>query len=362
MCNIYSIKKFLVSDVSNSVIHKPNPVNNGEVTNLPNGPITCSILVSENKLGRYVTQALANIKSALLLSREPLRYFLFSNNIHGGPEIIKNIVATWPAHIQNRLTIEVVNVTVEHLSEYIDVIDEDVFGLDGEAKKIHYLLQLMYTMDVNNIHHVIAMDADTIFMSDISLTWNLFTKFNKTQYIGMGPGGGRYRNRSDIYGVRGLNSGVILLDLVKVRKVKDFAQHMIDQMIYEICPIGDDQCAMLTYFKRHAESMYYMPCSHNLHIGTDPCLNIKSREFCESIFHEGIYIYHGSGGFYRKHNESDYNMLLQSYTYYHFDKTKIEDTRYWRNVLYLLEEKRGVCGDASVTSFEYYLQLAGLIK
>lgn len=74
----------------------------------------------------------------------------------------------------------------------------------------------------NSIPHIIILDTDLTILTDISELWSLFSKFNSSQAIGA------VENLSNWYLVtnpkpwpafgRGLNSGVMLLDIEKLHQ------------------------------------------------------------------------------------------------------------------------------------------------
>lgn len=80
---------------------------------------------------------------------------------------------------------------------------------------------------MKHIDSVLYVDTDTLFLSPVSDIWNFFSKFNSTQIAGLSPehedrNVGWYNRfaKHPFYGPLGLNSGVMLMNLTRMRKFK----------------------------------------------------------------------------------------------------------------------------------------------
>lgn len=74
---------------------------------------------------------------------------------------------------------------------------------------------------------VLYVDTDTVFLSPVSRIWSLFAQFNATQMAGLSPehedkNVGWYNRfaRHPFYGPLGVNSGVMLMNLTRMRSFK----------------------------------------------------------------------------------------------------------------------------------------------
>lgn len=207
--------------------------------------------------------------------------------------------------------------------------------------------------------NVILMDSDSIVMSDITDTWRLFLNFNESQFAGLGPSGIAFlpknnKTKSNHYNVVGLNSGAFLLDVDKCRK-SGLPQDMIAFLNQAKCPYSD-ACIMRRYFRNNRQTVYYLPCSYNLHTGVDPCRYTVMRPYCEAIYNDGIYIFHAAGSHNTYPPYATLHSMIKNYNFYQ------DGVPYWEEGLKNYTSARENCKDASVTSLKYYMQKAKLLN
>lgn len=74
---------------------------------------------------------------------------------------------------------------------------------------------------------MLYVDTDTLFLSPVDRIWSLFGHFNATQIAGLSPehedkNVGWYNRfaRHPFYGALGVNSGVMLMNLTRMRQFK----------------------------------------------------------------------------------------------------------------------------------------------
>lgn len=80
---------------------------------------------------------------------------------------------------------------------------------------------------LNTTDAVLYVDTDTLFLSPVSRIWSLFASFNASQMAGLSPehedrNVGWYNRfaRHPFYGALGVNSGVMLMNLTRMRRFK----------------------------------------------------------------------------------------------------------------------------------------------
>lgn len=80
---------------------------------------------------------------------------------------------------------------------------------------------------LSHIDSTVYVDTDTLFLSPVSDIWHFFSEFNSTQIAGLSPehedrNVGWYNRfaKHPFYGPMGLNSGVMLMNLTRMRKFK----------------------------------------------------------------------------------------------------------------------------------------------
>lgn len=78
---------------------------------------------------------------------------------------------------------------------------------------------------LKDVDSVVYVDTDVLFLRPMDDLWNLFKSFNGTQLAAMAPEHEEPKNswyrrfaRHPFYGSFGLNSGVLLMNLTRIRK------------------------------------------------------------------------------------------------------------------------------------------------
>lgn len=114
---------------------------------------------------------------------------------------------------------------------------------------------------------LIYLNPDSIFLSPPHETFKLLRHFKKTQIIGVAgeESGSVYDEKKGhpYYGTNGVNSGVMLMDLKKMREIN--WEKEIQQIYVEYrskIPYGD-QDLMNIYFNSRPNEVYDLPCDYN---------------------------------------------------------------------------------------------------
>jgi len=120
-----------------------------------------------------------------------------------------------------------------------------------------------------DVKAVAYVDSDTLFFEDPSGLWSLFCEFGSNQYLAakMLPEGSYYQKRptfSDFLFPAGVNSGVLLMDLEHMRRVKTAQRlrHMLTHRRDEF-PLGD-QDAINAYLNASPAAYFPLPCRFNV--------------------------------------------------------------------------------------------------
>lgn len=136
-----------------------------------------------------------------------------------------------------------------------------------------------------NIERIIMLDADLKFKQDIRHLYGLFNKFNESQVIGIARDGQpvyrhlfwQYRRENPGTrvgnpppdGLTGFNSGVLLLDLEKMRKSDQYENLITPESVefltnkYHFKGHLGDQDFFTLVGMEHEELFYVLPCNWN---------------------------------------------------------------------------------------------------
>lgn len=167
---------------------------------------------------------------------------------------------------------------------------------------------------------IIYVDSDTLFLSPPHQLFNHFTSFNSSQIAGLtfeseNVNTGWYsRNfsRHPYYGRFGVNSGVMLMNLERMRELKWEQQMLPIYQKYNFKLVFGDQDIINIYFAYHPDQLYILPCEFNYR--PDLCMYMS---FCSAF--NGIQLIHGNRGYF--HKPEDQPIFSQFYDT--FQKVKV---------------------------------------
>lgn len=153
--------------------------------------------------------------------------------------------------------------------------------------------RLFYPSLLTDVDALIYVDSDTLFLSPPSEFFKMFESFNESQIGGMAPESlsddSWYPLYSQVpfYGRFGLNSGVLLMNLTRMRQVNYQDQLLSIYWKYNTTLKWHDQDMMNIYFHSHPDQFFEIPCEFNYR--TDFCENNST-----CIAKSGIKVIHGN--------------------------------------------------------------------
>lgn len=164
----------------------------------------------------------------------------------------------------------------------------------------YFLLQSLLT-DVDSLLYV---DTDILFLSPVSEIWQFFGKFNESQIAALAPEHenaniGWYNRfaRHPFYGQLGVNSGVMLMNLTRMRKF-NWEQHVLPiYKEYKLRITWGDQDIINILFYYHPDKLHIMPCEYNYR--PDHCMYMS---ICNTS-HTGIKLIHGNRGYFHSNKQ-----------------------------------------------------------
>ncbi|XP_070382368.1 glucoside xylosyltransferase 2-like [Dermacentor albipictus] len=209
---------------------------------------------------------LTNIKSAVAFTTMPLELLLFADEENR--EALQQTISLWPESVLKRLHYKVSAV------KFPEPDSETWRGLFRPcASQRLFIPSLLPGVDA-----VIYVDADVLFVSPIEMLWQHFASMNTSHLAAMAPesedyASNWYRNsaRHPSYQPLGVNSGVMLMNLTRMRKF-GWEEHMrpLQQVYGENIPWGD-QDLLNIFFGTNPERLLVFSCRWNYR--TDHCMH-----------------------------------------------------------------------------------------
>nr|XP_028575210.1 glucoside xylosyltransferase 2 isoform X2 [Podarcis muralis] len=177
---------------------------------------------------------------------------------------------------------------------------------------------------LKDVDSLLYVDTDVLFLRPIDDIWGFLRAFNSTQLAAMAPEHeipkiGWYSRfaRHPYYGVTGVNSGVMLMNLTRIRNAQ-FKNSMIptglawEEMLYPLYQkyknyiTWGDQDLLNIIFYFNPECLYLFPCQWNYR--PDHCMYGSN---CKGAEEEGVSILHGNRGVYHDDKQPTFKALYE---------------------------------------------------
>ncbi|XP_076458538.1 glucoside xylosyltransferase 2-like [Babylonia areolata] len=166
---------------------------------------------------------------------------------------------------------------------------------------------------LTDVDAAIYVDTDIVFLTSVTSVWDNFARFNASQTLGMvanhesKTGGGWYKHETKLRGVyvhpsamtkyrwwgfSGVNSGVMLMNLTRLRhwKWSDSTWHY--SHVYRKQLFLVDQDLVNIYLHFHPDQLFWLDCTLNFR--TDHCRWSRRNSTCLSAEKQGVRILHGN--------------------------------------------------------------------
>ncbi|XP_062486329.1 glucoside xylosyltransferase 2 [Pezoporus occidentalis] len=262
--------------------------------------------------GDRLEETLIMLKSALLFSNRRLCFHIFAEDSLK-PEFEKKL-KEWPSSYTKKFEYNIYPITFS-------------VGNAQEWKKLFKpcaAQRLFLPVILKDVDSLLYVDTDVLFLRPIDDIWNILTEFNSTQLAAMAPEHeipkiGWYSRfaRHPYYGTTGVNSGVMLMNLTRIRNTQ-FKNSMIpsgltwEEMLYPLYQkyknyiTWGDQDLLNIIFYFNPECLYVFPCQWNYR--PDHCMYGSN---CKGAEEEGVSILHGNRGVYHDDKQPTFKALYE---------------------------------------------------
>jgi len=229
------------------------------------------------------------LKSILFYRRNPLHFHFISDK--QARQILTHLTSTW----------KIPQVKFRFYNAE-DVVDDVSWIPNKHYSGVYGLLKLTLPKILpSNLEKVIILDTDVTFATDIGKLWTIFNKFDKTQALGL------VENQSDWYIPgklwknhrpwpalgRGLNTGVILMSLVKLRRAgwsQIWRTVAENDLVTQLSTSLADQDVLNAVLRRQADLLYPLPCKWNVQMSDNSlsdtlCYDSKHGDTRVNVIH-----------------------------------------------------------------------------
>ncbi|ENN74847.1 hypothetical protein D910_01416 [Dendroctonus ponderosae] len=156
-----------------------------------------------------------------------------------------------------------------------------------------------------DVDALLYMDTDTLFLTPVESIWRYFNKFNASQMAALAPEHEdpaiAWYNRfakHPYYGKLGVNSGVMLMNLTRMRLFK-WTEYVVPiYKKYKLHITWGDQDIINIIFHYHPGKLFIYSCRYNYR--PDHCMY---SSICKAAEKNGVAVIHGSRGFFHSEKQ-----------------------------------------------------------
>ncbi|XP_065163039.1 glucoside xylosyltransferase 2-like [Atheta coriaria] len=253
--------------------------------------------------GDRLQETLTMLKSAIMLTKQHIKIIIITED-----NLIENFnekLAQWQETTNNAFGFKVMPLT---------------FPKDNtqEWRKLFKpcASQRLFLPNVlSEIDSILYVDTDTLFLTPVEDVWDHFNQMNSSQMAALAPEHedpnvawyNRFA-RHPYYGPLGVNSGVMLMNLTRMRQFQ-----WVDYVIpiykrYKLKITWGDQDIINIIFHFHPDKLFIYPCRYNFR--PDHCMYMS---VCKSAERAGVAVLHGSRGFFHSEKQPVFSSIYRAF-------------------------------------------------
>ncbi|KAL1494917.1 hypothetical protein ABEB36_010428 [Hypothenemus hampei] len=242
------------------------------------------LVVAVVACGDRLRETLNMIKSALMFSKEKLNFIVIAEEKL--IDSFKEKLSEWQGFTNHGF--------------FFKVLPLNFPKKDGHEWKMLFkpcAAQRLFLPDIlPEVDSLLYMDTDTLFLTPVESVWAYFNKFNKSQMAALAPehedpNVGWYNRfaKHPYYGKLGVNSGVMLMNLTRMRTFK-WTEYVVPiYKKFKLHITWGDQDIINIIFHYHPGKLFTYSCRYNYR--PDHCMYTS---ICKSAEKDGAAVIHGS--------------------------------------------------------------------
>ncbi|MFY9824867.1 MAG: glycosyl transferase family 90 [Thermoanaerobaculia bacterium] len=247
-------------------------------------PPPAEIHLAVTACGDRLEETLVMLESAVRSARGHLTFHIFADD-ELRPRFAERLNA-WPAEAQKKFT------SILYPIRYPGVEDPEKWrGLFKPCASE----RLFYPYLIQGTDRVLYVDTDILFLRPIDDLWSFFDQFKPEQIAALAPEGENpalnwYKRfaQHPYFQPLGVNSGVMLMDLARMREVRWRERMLAYRQQYVHIPWGDQDLINI-FFAESPEKLYVFSCEWNYR--PDHC---EYGSNCKAAEERGVAVVHGN--------------------------------------------------------------------
>ncbi|KAK6473996.1 glucoside xylosyltransferase 2-like isoform X1 [Huso huso] len=297
--------------------------------------------------GDRVDETLTMLKSALLFSIKKIKFHIFAEDSLKSQ--FEKGLNKWPHPFTLKFQYSIYSITFS-------------VGNAQEWKKLFKpcaAQRLFLPVILKEVDSLLYVDTDVLFLRPMDDIWSFLKEFNTTQLAAMAPEHeipkiGWYSRfaRHPFYGKTGVNSGVMLMNLTRIRNTlfkvgsnniewEDLAWEDLLHPLYQKYKnhiTWGDQDLLNIIFHYNPECLFSFPCQWNYR--PDHCMYGSN---CPGAEEEGVSILHGNRGVYHDDKQPAFKAVYEAIHDYPFEDNLFQSMFYPLQTKFL-ETVHTLCG------------------
>ncbi|XP_063989363.1 glucoside xylosyltransferase 1 [Diachasmimorpha longicaudata] len=309
--NQRSINKIVDVKIEETVEHAESIVQTSVKVIIQDEVVICVVVC-----GDRLDEALTMLKSALVFTNRSLKFFIITE-----PNLSIDFdekLTDWK--YKTNKTFSYVIKPVE-FPEYSDGVVWRKLFKPCAAQRL-FLPTLL-----SNVDSVLYVDTDTLFLAPPEIVWDEFKLMNSSQLAALSPehedpNTGWYNRfaKHPYYGKLGVNSGVMLMNLTRMREFR-WTEYVIPiHKEWRLKITWGDQDIINIIFYYHPEKLYIYSCRYNYR--PDHCMYMS---VCAEAEREGALVVHGSRGAFHSMKQPPFRAIYRAMQQYQLDTDPYEN-------------------------------------
>ncbi|XP_072311002.1 glucoside xylosyltransferase 1-like [Eucyclogobius newberryi] len=269
--------------------------------------------------GNRLEETLVMIKSAVLFSVKQLCVHIFAEDqLHAS---FMEALESWPDLVRTRFnyTLYSISFPSENAAEW-----KKLFKPCASQR-------LFLPLMLKGVDSAVYVDSDIVFLQPVDSLWSFLSRFNSTQLSAMAPEHEEPRiawynrfARHPYYGRTGVNSGVMLMNMTRMRSAffkndmtsvglrwEELLMPLLQK--YKLNITWGDQDLLNIIFHYNPGFMLEFPCQWNYR--PDHCIYGSN---CASAEEHGVYILHGNRGVFHDGKQPAFRAVYEAIRKYSF--------------------------------------------
>ncbi|CAL8242223.1 unnamed protein product [Merluccius merluccius] len=269
--------------------------------------------------GDRMEETVTMVKSAVLLSAGRLRLHIFAEEqLHSG---FRDTLDSWPGSVRSRFSYKLYPISFpsDHAAEW-----KKLFKPCASQR-------LFLPLILKDVDSLVYVDSDIVFLRPLEHLWAFLSRFNATQLAAVAPEHEEPRiawynrfARHPFYGATGINSGVMLMNMTRIRSTY-FKNDMTSMGLrweellmpllqkYKLNITWGDQDLLNIIFHHNPEYLLVFPCQWNYR--PDHCIYGSN---CASAEQDGVHILHGNRGVFHNLKQPAFKAVYDAIRQYSF--------------------------------------------